>query len=99
MKSILLALTCYMDIGLSVHDLGRDSYRQYADPITENVEPGSFIQPTGKPIKNPMGLVETGCSYGNKTFYLKHESSFQEEDYGLNQAGVRLRLFEFGGRK
>ena len=66
----------YFDVGAELHDETTDS----------------FYQRDGTPIKNIIGSAELGYEYKNMSIYLKHLSSMQQEDTGLNTIGIKFRV-------
>lgn len=66
----------YVDLSLEVHDKQRDS----------------FWQKDGVPIDNTIGSIELGYEYKNYSIFLKHSSSTQQRDSGLNTLGIKVRI-------
>lgn len=52
----------------------------------------SFWQRDGVEIKNPIGTIELGYEMDDYSIYYRHQSSMQQEDYGLNVLGIKVRL-------
>lgn len=68
----------HMDFGLAYHDPKLDSFEQ-KDKTN---------------ISNLIGEVELSYEWENGTsIFIRHNSSVQQEDTGLNMIGIKARLF------
>lgn len=77
------ALIFFVDISTSAHML--DDSVMFVEPTTKNI----------MPYPNMLGTIEAGASYKRFTFFLRHTSSLEAKDKGLNEIGIRYRLFEW----
>jgi len=85
MKYIVLLLLAfpahadvYMDIAAEVHNKAYDSFRQHGSA----------------PIKNFIGMVEVGYEFDkNKSIFIRHMSSVEQADTGLNTIGIKFRIW------
>ena len=80
----LLLLSTQANAGLYI-DLSAEVHNKYND---------SFIQNDGTPIENIIGSVELGWEFDIKpiSIFIRHSSSMQQEDTGLNSIGVKVRI-------
>ena len=68
----------YMEWSLEAHDENRDSFRQIG----------------GESIRNILGSVELGYTFDkNKSIYIRHTSSVEQADTGLNTIGLKVRVW------
>jgi hypothetical protein len=66
----------YLDLSMEAH------YEEY----------DSFRQRNGEPIKNLIGSAELGYTDGNYSVFVRHSSSVQQEDMGMNTIGIKFRV-------
>ena len=52
----------------------------------------SFYQSNGEPIRNLIGGIEVGYEFDNYSIFVRHISSVQQEDTGLNTLGIKIRM-------
>lgn len=67
----------YLDLSAEIHDKNYDS----------------FYQRNGEHIKNFIGSVELGYEFEKYSVFIKHSSSVQQEDTGLNTIGIKIRIY------
>jgi len=66
----------YIDLSLEIHNEKKDS----------------FWQRDGIPIDNAIGGIELGYEYKGYSVFLRHLSSLNQKDTGLNTIGIKVRL-------
>lgn len=59
---------------------------------THNETEDSFVQKSGEPIINLLGTIEIGYTIKNTSVFVRHTSSVQQVDIGLNVIGIKFRV-------
>ncbi len=91
--SFLIAGLLYIDIGASVADSNDDLYIRKTSNYCIVNTCGEWS--TFRKWENPLLFIEAGYKFKRTTIFIKHTSSSSQDDRGLNELGVRYRLFEW----
>jgi hypothetical protein len=83
MKYVILFLISFTAQAELYLDLGMEAHYEYED---------TFYQRNGEPIKNLIGSVELGYEIKNASIFVRHSSSVQQHDIGLNTIGIKFRV-------
>jgi len=83
LKYLILLLSPFPVYADAYIDLSAEMHKEASD---------SFYQRNGQPIKNIIGGVEVGYEYNGYSVFVRHMSSVQQEDKGLNTIGIKVRL-------